>query len=196
MLLGRGKYIIGLHKKINFKINQRGLKMNILFKTTCAIFLFIGVYSCQAIAETTVEKQAKEHGYNKCLNDLADTANMLLKDHDHSSLSTWNSKSPNSHLFNSQVSIKYSDGNSISVINSTPNPSGKCDGSYSSIYTSEKSCVVLRETDFKDWKFKGEMAGLMSLEAPNGSKNSIFMPMVTGCVVVQTETYYDIKPAH
>lgn len=146
----------------------------------------------KAAETTTVEDQARTEGYTTCQKDLADTARLVIRNNNHGSLSTWHKTAPDRHVFTSQVALKYSDGNSVALINSIPNKDGKCDGTWTTVFAMDKSCSVARETNFKDWKYAGTIGGLVVLENPNGATNKILLPSGSdSCTAITTETYYN-----
>ena len=143
-----------------------------------------GSASAEAIGEL-----ARKNGVRKFQKTLEDVAQFLTKDSTYSALSVWNKENADAHIFNSQISFKYSDGNSVAIVNVAPTGSGKCDATYTSVFPTEKSCSVTRETDFKDWNFNVESAGLVVLKN-NSGLNTILLPMGTGCVAIKTEVLY------
>lgn len=144
-----------------------------------------------ALADTTPGEQATKNGFNTCQKTVEKIAKFLVDDTNHSAVSTWNSKNPDSRMFNSQVVLKYSDGHSMAVLSVAPVKNGKCDGSYTRIFVSEKSCSVLRETTYKYWKFFDEIGGLVSLENKSGSVSAVLLPNQPGCAAIHTEVVYE-----
>jgi len=144
-----------------------------------------------AIADTVPGEQATKNGFNTCQKTVEKLAKFVTGDVKHGAVSSWNKKSSDNRLFNSQVVLQYSDGHGMAILNVAPVKSGACDGSYTRIFTIEKSCPVLRETTYKDWKFFGEIGGLVSLENSNGSVSAVLLPSQTGCVAIQTEVVYE-----
>jgi hypothetical protein len=144
-----------------------------------------------ALADTTPAEQAKKNGFNTCQKTVEKIAKFLIGDTNNGAVSTWNQKNPDGRMFNSQVVLKYSDGHSMAVLNVAPVKNGKCDGSYTRVFVSETSCSVLRETTYKDWKFFGEIGGLVSLENKNASVSAVLLPNPPGCAAIQTEVVYE-----
>jgi len=148
--------------------------------------------SLNVYAEDTVPgQQATKNGFITCKKTVDDIARFVAKDHEHSSLSTWNNKTPDTRMFNSNMNVKYSDGNSVAVISVSPTKSGKCDGAYTTIFPIAESCAVARETTFKDWKFFSESAGLIVLENINGNLSKTLLPVGSGCAAITTEVVYN-----
>ena len=157
-----------------------------------AVFLLLFVRISSAISETISTQQAQDHGFNTCLKSVDTIAKFLTGENKNGAVSTWNSKNTDGRLFNSQIVIQYSDGHSMAVINVAPTKSGKCDGSYTRVFTTAKSCQVARETIYKDWKFYGEIGGLVSLENTKGNVSAILQPHESGgCVAMLTEVVYE-----
>lgn len=141
-------------------------------------------------AETVPAQQAKANGFNTCHGMVEGVAEFVINENDHGSLSTWNSSDADNRLFNSLISVKYSDGNSVAVANVTHGKTGSCDGTYTTVFYLDKSCSASRETTFKDWKYYGELAGLVVLENQTGSLNKMLLPGGNGCVAITTEVVY------
>lgn len=144
-----------------------------------------------ALANTLPGEQASKQGFNTCQKTVEKIAKHIVEDAAHGAISTWNKSSPDSRLFNSQVVIKHSDGYSVSFMSVAPVKGGKCDGSYAKIANSEKSCSILRETIFKQWKFFNEVGGLVSLENDSGSVSVLLLPNQIGCTIVRSEILYE-----
>lgn len=155
------------------------------------ISILLSVTFGSAVADTIPGEQATKNGFTSCQKTVEKIAKFVIDDTKHGAVSSWNNKTPDTRMFNSQIVLKYSDGYSVAVINIAPTKSGKCDGSYTTTFTSAKSCSVLRETTFKGWKFFGEIGGLVSLENEAGSVSKILLPTETGCVAISTEVVYE-----
>ena len=141
--------------------------------------------------QTVPGEQAQKNGVRNCQRSIDDLAKHVVKENKHASLGVWNSKSPDLRLFNAQVVVSYSDAKSLALLNVAPTRTGKCDGTYTTIFYTEKSCSIERETTFKDWKFSGELGGLVTVENQNGSLSKILMPAGSGCITVTTEVTYE-----
>lgn len=150
-----------------------------------AIFL-----SVSTNAETVPTQHAIANGFTTCKNMVEGISNFVINENTHSSLSTWNTKSADNRLFHSLISVKYTDGNSVAVTNVAHGKTGKCDGSYTTVFYMDQLCSVARETSFKDWKYKGESAGLVVLENQTGAVNKMLLPGGNGCVAITTEVAY------
>jgi len=145
--------------------------------------------SSMAFAETVPTSQAKKNGFSTCSETVEGLSSFVLSGN-HSSLATWNKNDADERLFNSIASVKYSDGHSAAVINVANTKSGKCDGSYTTVFYIDKSCSAARETAFKEWKYSGELAGLVVLENQSGLVSKMLMPGGSGCVAITTEVAY------
>ena len=140
--------------------------------------------------QTTPGDQAQKNGVRACQQTVENIAKFVVKENPHGSIATWNKTNPDSRMFGAQISVKYTDGNSVAVLSAAPTRAGTCDGYYTTIFTDEKSCSVMRETTFRDWKFYGESAGLIVLENESGSLSKILLPSGTGCVAITSEMVY------
>ena len=149
--------------------------------------LFLAV---TASAETVTSQQAKANGFTTCRNTVEVLSKFVVGENNHGSLATWNKNSADNRLFNALISVKYTDGHSAAVVNVSHGKTGKCDGSYTTVFYIEKSCSAARETIFKDWKYLGELAGLVVLENQTGVVNKMLLPGGNGCVAITTEIVY------
>lgn len=140
--------------------------------------------------ETVPGDQATKNGFRTCQKAVENLAKFVTKNNKHASLATWN-KVADAHLFNSQLAINYSDGNMVSVLNVAPTKSGKCDSSYTTVGSFEKSCAAIRETVFSDWKYSGDLGGLVMLENKGGGVNAILLSSASGCTTIKIEVIYE-----
>lgn len=155
------------------------------------LYLIVAMFlSFAATAETVPAEQAKAKGFTTCQNMVEGLSKFVVGGNNHGSLSTWNKNGADNRLFNAQISVKYTDGHSVAVANVAHGKTGKCDGSYTTIFYNDKSCNAARETTFKDWKYSGELAGLVVLKNQAGSVNKMLLPGGNGCVVITTEVAY------
>lgn len=157
-----------------------------------ACFAFVGsVVASATSAQTVPGRQAQENGVRACQKTVEEVAKFVLRENKHASLAAWNKATPDARLFNAQVGVSYGDGKSVAILNVAPTRTGKCDSAYTTIFTTETPCAVARETTFKDWKFGGELGGMVVLENKDGSLSKILLPTPTGCVFVTTEVTYE-----
>lgn len=155
------------------------------------LFLFGAMFlSVTANAETVPAQQAKANGFTTCQNMVEDVSKFVVSENNHGSLSTWNKNGTDNRLFNALISVKYTDGHSAAVANIAHGKAGHCDGSYTTVFYIDKSCSAARETTFKDWKYSGELAGLVVLENQTGAVNKMLLPGGNGCVAITTEVAY------
>ncbi|WP_417878792.1 hypothetical protein [Vibrio sp.] len=155
------------------------------------LFLFGALFlSVNASAETVPAQQAKANGFTTCQNTVEGISKFVVNENNHASLATWNKSGSDNRLFNALISVKYSDGHSAAVVNVSHGKTGKCDGSYTTVFYIDKSCSAARETIFKDWKYTGELAGLVVLENQTGTVNKMLLPGGNGCVAITTEVGY------
>lgn len=157
-----------------------------------ACFAFVcSLVATTTSAQTVPGRQALENGVRACQKTVEEVAKFVLKENKHASLAAWNKANPDARLFNAQVGVSYGDGKSVAILNVAPTRTGKCDSVYTTIFTTETPCAVARETTFKDWKFGGELGGMLVLENKDGSLSKILLPMQSGCVMVTTEVTYE-----
>lgn len=155
------------------------------------LFLYGAIFlSVTANAETLPGQQAKANGFTTCQGMVENLSKFVVKENNHGSLSTWSKNSSDNRLFNALISVKYTDGHSVAVENVAHGKTGQCDGSYTTVFYIDKSCSAARETTFKDWKYSGELAGLVVLENQTGGVNKILLPGGSGCVAITTEVAY------
>ena len=159
------------------------MKIRALLLATVAATLMQSSFS-----QPVPARQARDKGISACLKQIDKVASFLVKDDDHNSNATWSTSNPDSRLFNSQITIKYSDGPGLAVMNVAPTRSGKCDASYSRIFPLDKSCISIRETTYKEWKFNSDNFGAISISNVAGTVDGVLLPAGSGCVVVLTET--------
>ncbi|MGH8528367.1 MAG: hypothetical protein ACRETN_00785 [Nevskiales bacterium] len=149
-----------------------------------------------AYAEIVPTEQAQKNGVRTCLGVVDKLANFIIGNHKHASIASWNNKSADTRLFSSQISLRYSDGNAVALMTVAPTKAGQCDAAYTSIWSVDQSCPVVRETTLKDSKYAGELAGLVALEAGNVTQLLLPTPNGTGCTIVKTEVVYEEAEVH
>lgn len=155
------------------------------------LFLFGTLFlSVTANAGTVPTQQAKANGFTTCQNTVEGLSEFVVRKNSHASLATWNKNGADNRLFNALISVKYPDGHSAAVANVAHGKTGQCDGSYTTVFYIDKSCSAARETTFKDWKYSGELAGLVVLENQTGAVNKMLLPGGSGCVAITTEVAY------
>lgn len=155
------------------------------------LFLIGSMFLSVAVnAETVPAQQAKVNGFTSCQSMVEDISKFVVGENNHGSLAAWNKNSTDNRLFNALISVKYTDGHSAAVANVAHGKTGQCDGSYTTVFYIDKSCSAARETIFKEWKYTGELAGLVVLENQTGAVNKILLPGGNGCVAITTEAVY------
>jgi len=175
---------------------ERVFSMSMKLQTLCGVFIGVGLLS-GAVFAGQVAEGAKEKGYETCSPVLAKAEKSIAGDNAYDNLSFYFHDATDHHLFNSQVVVKYSNGNYIGLINTIRNKEGKCDGTTNLVFTFNESCGSMRETLFKDWKYNQEVAGLLTLELSNskGKKNLILLPQGKGgCTAVVSEVFFNSDP--
>ena len=158
-------------------------------KIILAAALSAGLWGGASAASLPVE-QAQSGGVVTCKKAVDSLSTFLLNGNPHASKSTWHNKTPDAHIFNSQISIQHSDGNSVAVLNVVPVGAGKCDASYTTVAANAQNCTVLRETLYREWIFAGQFGELMALTNKSGTVSKILIPNGAGCVAVSTEVIY------
>lgn len=161
-----------------------------IIKACTTALLLVITYSAPA-SETVPGDQARKNGFRTCQKTVENLAQFITGNNKHASFSTWSKKSADTHIFNSQITVNYSDANVVSVLNVAPTKSGKCDSTYTTVGHFEKSCAALRETIFSDWKFSGELGSLVMLENKSGVINTVLLPSENGCTTIKTEVIHE-----
>ncbi len=146
-----------------------------------------------AHAETVPTEQAQKNGVKTCLAVVDKIAKFVIDNNRHASVASWNNRSPDVRLYNAQISLKYADGNAVTIMSVAPTKSGLCDATYTTIWAMDKPCTVVRETTLKASKYAGELAGLVALETGDGTVTQLLLPTpnATGCTVIKTEVMYE-----
>lgn len=161
-----------------------------MIKNACFAFV-CSVMANATSAQTVPGRQALENGVRACQKTVDEMAKFVLRENKHASLAAWNKANPDARLFNAQIGVSYGDGKSVTILNVAPTRTGKCDSVYTTIFATETLCAVARETTFKDWKFGGELGGMVVLENKDASLSKILLPTPSGCVFVTTEVNYE-----
>ena len=140
-----------------------------------------------------MSRHAEEGGIKTCLAAIKIVDKFLYDREEVNGVnSTWHNENPDSRGFNASGAIKNSDGTwALQVVHLSPTKGNTCDGIATRITTyPNQSCASVREELYKDWSYKGEIAG----KALYGNKNQdLFLEDLTGsCIAVRTEDLYNL----
>ncbi|AGI23143.1 hypothetical protein ACYCAX_19215 [Pseudomonas sp. MT3] len=159
-------------------------------RVATAIALALVMQNC--LAATEVTKAAQNSGIKSCLEQLRGVSDFVIGKSDHGTNSVWNTAQPNKRLFETFSVKKYSDAYSQIIMTASPNSAGKCDLSSNETMVMRGSCMKIRETTFKDWKYIGSILNTAVIE--NTNKVSVFLtPQLDDsvCLVNRQEVSYE-----
>jgi hypothetical protein len=123
-----------------------------------AIFCFSAVSVIADDETTSVFDQAKKAGVIRCLKSLEQVSNYIIKKNKHSSHSIWAKDNVDLNGFSSFVVKEYTDGDShVSILVVPTADKDTCFAEYNETSYWPKSCSVLREEVYKDWKYKSSL---------------------------------------
>lgn len=155
--------------------------------------LYLSASNVIAGDDTTVYKNAKEAGVTKCLKIIQDVSAFIIKKNKHSSHDYWSKKNVNSTAFSSFVVKDYSDGDSHISIMVVPDANNNCYAEYRETSYWNKSCSVLREEIFKDWKYKTSLKESTVLLANEKDTVHVYLTPQnngSGCLSTKREAIY------
>jgi len=147
-----------------------------------------------ANAQTMPEKQAQKVGIKQCLPTISKISKHLIGDSNHANYDTNAKVNPDSRSYFSHIVKSYSDGETQITFSVTPTVGGKCDWAYTEIMLFEKSCGILREEIFKDFKFDLSLnETTIVLKNTNASVFVYLTPSKSNksCLVTKEETGYE-----
>ncbi|EDY86098.1 hypothetical protein GP5015_2008 [gamma proteobacterium HTCC5015] len=157
---------------------------------------FIGVMAfCQANAadnfEGVITKQAKEWNVNQCIQEIK-KMDVFLNEKAGAN-GAWSfaaTEKPSDRMFSSLNIKKFNDGTwGYATLSISPGINGSCDGTLMQMVTFPgKSCNAVRETTYKDYKYKSDLAGKSIYE--NGSIKAVLEELGGNCIVIRYEALY------
>lgn len=143
--------------------------------------------------DTVPKRQAERNGIKKCLAKVEQAADFYIKDATHAADTTWHSKHANDRMLSTFVAKSYSDGDSQINMQFAPHAGG-CDTVLTETFVFESACGVVRETNYKGFKFSGEMNGkTLNLTNENETMNVYLTPAGKRndiCLVTKREVIY------
>lgn len=155
----------------------------------CALFV-----SSAAFADNMPYNTAKDKGIKKCLPAVKKITDFLIKDSDHGSYDTWNTKSPDTNNFYSTIERTFSDGASLSNVVVSPVVSGSCNVSYDQVSFWEKSCMATKSELFPKLEYKGEVNKNITMISDGDGMTVYLMQVKGGCIAVKKETIVNGNP--
>lgn len=143
-------------------------------------------------------QHARNAAVSSCLPALRDLSRIAV-DAPHVAFSTWNNQSANDRLFQSIVSLKYSNKiapRGISVLVAAPNSQSKCDGATVQIQPSALSCekiarnITGRNIAGKTRLVTRDLAGITLIQTSNSMRLMLMPTRGRGCAVVGVGVFY------
>lgn len=138
-----------------------------------------------------MSQQAEKSGITTCLSAIKKVDKFLYEKAGPNGVSsTWNTNNADVRGFTSLGSIKYSDGTwGYDMTHISPTKGGSCDGALTRVVTfPNKSCSSVRESTYKSYDYKGEIAG-KALYGKDGI--DLFLEDLTGsCIAIRVEPLY------
>jgi hypothetical protein len=143
--------------------------------------------------------RAVQQGYDKGFHDCARALDRLVKfihqdDSKYANFGQWSENNTNERIFSTVTSEPNSEGSGITSFTAQKNTSGKCDVSVSQIIYTEDSCIKVRDEDFKDWKYYGDLGGSAILEDPTSTNDNVILTSLQGnkCLIVKHLVGFDL----
>lgn len=154
------------------------------------------LFAAQSFAENTsysgpMTQHAKENGVKTCLSAVHKIDKFLYEKAGSSGVSsTWNSGNANTRGFTALGLQKYSDGTwGYDVAHVSPTKGNTCDGALSRIVTfPNKSCSSVRESTYKEFEYKGELAGKAIFG--KGSQDLVLEELTGSCIAIRAEALF------
>ncbi|WP_413111733.1 hypothetical protein [Thaumasiovibrio sp. DFM-14] len=141
--------------------------------------------------EGVITAQAKEWGVNQCLQEIKKMDGYLNENAGpNGAWSFSSSDNPSERLFSALNIRKYNDGTwGYATLSIAPGTDGRCDSTLMQMVTfPDKSCNALRETGYKDYEYKGDIAGKSIYES--GSTKAVLEELNGGCISIRYEALY------
>lgn len=158
-----------------------------------AFLLAFGQAHAEGEFSGVITNQAKEWGVNQCIKEIQGMDKFLNeKAGANGAWSSSATEQPSDRLFSSLNVKKYNDGTwGYATLSVTPGINGKCDGTLMQMVTfPNKSCNAVRETTYKDYQYKGELAGKAVYES--GSTKAVLEDLTGSCIAIRYETLYPV----
>lgn len=157
-------------------------------KIILALLAGVTLVANLAYAETAMVSMAAKNGVVRCLPTLKSTADYLdVSNVDYTVFDSYYTKDTNNRLYTDTIIKKYSDGStSLAVLTASPYAES-CDYTLQQVFTSNASCLDMRESTLKDWKYSQSIKDIVVLKSSSGNSSYYLKPVGSGCVAVKIE---------
>lgn len=141
--------------------------------------------------EGVITKQAKKWNVNQCIQEIQKMD--IFLNEEAGANGAWSfspTDNASDRMFSSLNIKKYNDGTwGYATLSIAPGINGTCDGSLMQLVTFPgKSCNAIRETSYKDYKYKSDLAGKSVYE--NGSTKAVLEDLDGNCIAIRYEALY------
>ena len=141
--------------------------------------------------EGVITKQAKDWDVNQCIQEIQKMDSFLNEKAGANGAWSFAAKEkPSDRMFSSLNIKKFNDGTwGYATLSIAPGVNGSCDGTLMQMVTfPEKSCNAVRETTYKDYKYKSDLAGKSVYES--GSTKVVLEELGGNCIAIRYEALY------
>ncbi len=152
-------------------------------------------------AAETLSDAVKE-GYDKGFHDCARAADRVLKyvydektEYEHQT--SWAGDRTNDSSLAIIASRPVQGGaNETTTFSAIKTREGRCDVTFTEVLPAPDSCLKVRETDFKDWKYDGDLAGSALLSNPTDDTFTLVLVNVPSgeCLIISHMLAYGLEP--
>jgi hypothetical protein len=139
-----------------------------------------------AAAEPQPLLHATQAGVKICLDGLARAANSTI-DTQHTAMSQWFSGAPDSHAFQSIVTLAYPTKvapHAAAILTAAPNGAKSCDMSTVEIFPTTRPCNEILGDLLKKGKVVADLSGLPITQSEDGTRQLVMPTAGNGCVLV------------
>jgi hypothetical protein len=129
---------------------------------------------------------ASQAGLKSCLDGIARAANGTI-DTQHAAMSQWFTGAADSHLFESIISLAYSNKvapHAATVLLAAPTQGQSCDTSTVQIFPTARPCNAVLADLLKTGKVIADLAGMPVSQTPNGARQLLMPTAGNGCVMI------------
>jgi len=141
--------------------------------------------------EGVITKQAKEWNVNQCIQEIKKMDAFLNEKAGANGAWSFSATDKASdRLFSSLNIKKYNDGTwGYATLSIAPGVNGSCDGTLMQMVTfPDKSCNAVRETTYKDYKYKSDLAGKSIYES--GTTKAVLEELGGSCIAIRYVALY------
>jgi len=151
-----------------------------------------GASAAPASADPTVGSEfepvlhARKAGIKTCLGNVVAQSRRVI-DTRHSALSIWNTREPDSGLFQSILALKYDNKNApngAAILTAAPDGASHCGGSFVQIYPTALSCSTIQADLARNGKTVAELLDLPVISTADGRREILLPSAGGGCVIV------------